>query len=119
MKTWEMIREIIENPKKKYRHVNDTNKYVEFKNNRLVWNGHGQLGQAMIVTATDENEWEEVEEPVDFITAIKSGKHVGVEYSGAKYEEMSLPDLLYELQQDYSDKTIRQMILNGKWYIKD
>lgn len=119
MKTWQMIKEIIENPKKKYRPVNGIDGYVEFKNNQLVWNGQGQFGQVMIVTETDENEWEEVKEPVDFITAIKSGKCVGVEYSGAKYEEMSLPNLFYELQQDYSDKIIRQMILNGKWYIED
>ena len=61
-KTWEMIKEIIENPKKKYRPVNDTDGYVEFKNNQLVWNSRGQRGQVMIVTETDENEWEEVKE---------------------------------------------------------
>ena len=118
-KTWEMIKEIIENPKKKYRPVNDTDGYVEFKNNQLVWNGRGQRGQVMIVTETDENEWEEVKEPVDFITAVKSGKHVGYKYERGEIQKMSLPNLFYELQRDYSDKTIRQMILNGKWYIED
>lgn len=65
------------------------------------------------------HDWEEAKKPVDFMTAIKRGKPVGVEYSAAKYEEMSLPNLFYELQQDYTDKTIRQIILNGKWYIED
>src|SRR5699024_9373702 len=59
------------------------------------------------------DEWEEVKEPVSFIEAVKSGKYIGVEYSGAVYNAMNLPNLFYELQQDYSDKTIRQIILKG------
>ena len=112
MKTWEMIKELTENPSKEFTRKADglhikTNKYGE-----LIWDRGYQFLRL-------HNDWEEIKKPVDFITAIKSGKYVGVEYSGAKYKEINLPNLFYELQKDYSDKVIRQMILNGKWYIED
>jgi hypothetical protein len=111
MKTWEMIKELTENPEKEFTRKSDglhikTNEYGE-----LVWDSGYQFLRL-------HHDWKEIKKPVDFMTAIKSGKHVGVEYSGARYREMSLPNLFYELQQDYSDKTIRQMILHGKWYIE-
>ena len=117
-KTGEMIIKLEENPQKEFIRTRDGLVIRTDEKGYLVWEGgHNWINLG--------DEWEEVKKPVDFITAVKSGKHVGVEYSagveyrGVKYGEMSLPDLFYELQQDYSDKTIRQMILNGKWYIKD
>ena len=114
-KTWEMIREIIKNPKKKYRPVNDTNKYVEFKDNQLVWKGQGQVGQPMIVTETDENEWVEVKKPVDFMTAFRAfrnNKNIRVKRTG-------MDDKCFNgrSMKDYSFH--EEDIEHGKWYIED
>ena len=46
-------------------------------------------------------------------------KKIGVEYYKIHYRNMTLPDLFYQLQQHYSDTTIRFVILRGKWYIED
>ncbi|WP_042683145.1 hypothetical protein [Anaerosalibacter massiliensis] len=120
MKTWEMIKELTENPKKKFIRKGQIDKsYVSVRNNAVVWLGEKQVGQSLSLSHLQNAEWEEVKEPVDFMTAVKSGKEISVEYSGASYKELSLANMLYELQRDFSDKTIRQIILNGKFYIED
>ena len=99
MKTWQMIKELTENPEKEfisYKKKSDRDVLkaksidgaIRFSNEENRW-------YEVLIGVDLEREWEEVKKPVDFMTAIKSGKYVGVEYSGAKYEEMSLPNLWY------------------------
>ena len=107
MKTWEVMQR-----KRKFKRKSDGLELKISEDGTLQWaSGYEFLNI--------HDEWEEVKKPVDFMTAIKSGKDIGVEYSRACYREMSLANLFYELQQDYSDNVIRKIILNGKWYIED
>lgn len=112
MKTWEMIKELTENPNKEFVRKIDGMHIKTNKHGELIWdNGHQFIRL--------EQQWEELKTPVDFITAVKSGKNISVRFSGANYSAMSLPNLFYELQQDYSHNVISQIILNGKWFIED
>ena len=71
MKTWEMIKELTENPKKKFR----------LKGNNVVLEVvDGEIDLTDIDWVLLDDEWEEVKEPVDFMTAIKSRKFVKVEH---------------------------------------
>ena len=123
MKTWAMTKELTENPDKEFisyelgggRDVLKTKSIdgaIRFSNEEGNWH-------EVLIGVDLDREWEEVKQPVDFITAVESGKEIGVEYSGSHYRNMSLPNLFYELQQDHSDTTIRLFILKGKWYIED
>ncbi len=114
MKTWEMIKKLTEYPNKEFKLKNEDN--IVYASD-LHSEGKIELDQVDFITIYDE--WEEVKEPVSFMEAVKSGKEISVEYSGASYKELSLANMLYELQQDFSDKVIRQIILNGKFYIED
>lgn len=125
-KTWEMIKKITENPNKRFMPTCSTDNFVEFNNNQLVWKGHGQLGQVMVVTKTDEYEWKEVKEPVDFMTAVESGKQVRVEHKYItddieflKTEYRLLANVMWHLCRSLSNATVQDIILNGKWYIED
>lgn len=112
MKTWEMIKEITENPEKEFIRKKDGLHIKTNKDGELIWENGYQFMRL-------NHEWEEVKKPVDFMTAVECGKNIGVQYSGTCYREMGLADLFYELQQDYSDNGIRKIILKGKWYIQD
>lgn len=120
MRIEEMIKELRVNPDKKFKnstHLGTVIAYMEEGKVRFKSIDKGLIVAIHVSYLNDE--WEEVKEPVDFMTAVRSGKHIGVEFSGVKYKPMSLPNLLYELQQDHSHRTICQFILNGKWYIED
>ena len=112
MKTWQMIKELTEDPNKEFIRTTDGLHIKTNEDGELIWDSGYQFMRTGY-------EWEELKQSVDFMTAIKSGKDVGVKYAGANYKEMSLPNLFYELQQDNNHKAIRKIILNGKWYIKD
>ena len=66
-------------------------------------------------------EWEEVEKPVSFIEAIGSGKKIKAIHEFAKKDGcdryMTLSNLLLELSL-YSSYDIRDIILNGEFYIE-
>ena len=119
MKTWEMIKELSKNPKKKFKRKTDG---LEIRNmcGRFNWEpGYTFLGV--------NDEWEEIKEPVDFMTAIKSGKKIRVEHEfvDGALERLSteyhyLDEILYVLGiYINSDDDIRNIALNGKWYIED
>lgn len=74
MKTWEMIKELTENPDKKFRRVGeDRELYVGVYNNFVAWEGDYALetGGEPFEIYTDL-EWEEVKQPVDFMTAFQA-----------------------------------------------
>ncbi len=112
MKTWEMIKELSENPKKKFKRKTDG---LEIRSmcGRFNWEpGYTFLGV--------NDEWEEVRQPVDFMTAMEEIKdEISVEYDGVVVEFKKIDEMLYFLGKHYTDTFIRSLILNGKWYIED
>jgi len=117
MKTWEMIKRLTENPKKKFK--SDLGE-VEIFNGCLVWSS--DMGDVIINNPTLNMNWEEVKESVSFIEAVKSGKRIKVVHGFTIDDEldcyMPLDDLLYELSNQYYANQMRNIILDGKWYIE-
>lgn len=69
-------------------------------------------------------EWVEVRQAVSFMEAVESGRKLKVEHEsigGGEYFKKFdfLDDLIYELADIFSSNEIRQIILNGKWYVED
>ncbi|HHX11577.1 MAG TPA: hypothetical protein GX731_02060, partial [Clostridiales bacterium] len=57
MKTWEMIKELTENPSKRFTYDAATKgSYITIEGIHPVWRGKGQCGQSLIVFIDDE--WE-------------------------------------------------------------
>lgn len=118
MKTWEMIKKLTENPHKEFVRCDGLvvriNKYME-----LTWeSGYSHLRIA--------DEWQEVKKPVDFMTAVKSGKRVKVEHplvndtdNYALIDYTNISGFLYSLGNNFYSEDVRDIIQNGKFYIED
>lgn len=84
---------------------------------------------------TGFEEWEEVQEPVSFIEAVESNKLVRAEHPFIQSaiednlftdftrdvlrDGTSLKELLKILSDILPEDKLREVILNGKWYIKE
>lgn len=121
MGTLEMIKELTENPEKKF--VNILGHIVEHSKTKGI-----VFSRPKGLTCINLNDkWEEVvEKPVSFMEAVESGKKIQVEhdfidddidYLGEKYA--SLDVLLWELGEKLSDDEVQDVIMNGKFYIED
>ncbi len=127
MKTWEMIKELTENPEKKFISKGQIGEgYVSVKNNAVVWLGKGQVGQSLTINHLQSGEWEEVKEPVDFMTAVKSGKRI--KFIQASYFSLSddyqsltdsLDDLVNEIGYELGSKYVAKALTECKFYIED
>lgn len=131
MKTWEMIKELTENPEKEFisyklgggkddvLKTKSIDGIIRFYNKGGGW--HGKL-----IGVDPEREWEEEKERVDFRTAIKAlngGKVIYVIRTDG-YREVFNPagkqtdwGVAVEQSQGYAVDT--ETILYGKWYIQD
>ncbi|WP_042678490.1 hypothetical protein [Anaerosalibacter massiliensis] len=115
MKTWEMIKELTENPEKKFKRKGVVGDVIEvgMESDEITWLGSGD---SFIINSMQlNNEWEEVKEPMTFIEAVNSGKLMKHETWADSY--LKLYDLCEALSLLPNEK-IRSM-LNGKWYIAD
>ena len=109
MKTWEVYKIALENPKAKFRRL--SHDYISFI---------GDEGKLQIVdnpcsypVANVDEDWELVREPVDFMTAVNSGKRI-------KHKEWISFHPIDEALEIVSCKDIRVtvQILNENWYIE-
>src|SRR5699024_5598283 len=105
MRTWEMIRELTEHPEKEFKRVSDgleiRNIYGKFK-----WApGYAYLGE--------NDEWEEVKESVDFMTAVKSGKMINVKHELLVHHKYMFYDrldlLMLELANDFNESDLTEI----------
>ena len=73
MKTWEMIKEITENPDKRFK-IKNGKATVGISDSRLQWLDDEDVEAEFVLTELilHDMEWEEVEEPVDFTIAFNS-----------------------------------------------
>lgn len=117
MKTWEMIKELTENPTKEFMNKGDESAYVVVERNMIVWRGKDQSGQMMTVDIDEE--WEEVKKPVSFMEAVASGKRIRYPDLFEDEEYLKLDDVLAVLGSNYYPVEVKNIILNGKFYIED
>ncbi|MBU5424972.1 hypothetical protein KQI41_01000 [Tissierella pigra] len=126
MKTWEMIKELTENPKKKF--VSDKGlpceiiAYVNTINVLTFKYKDGEISRGMFIG----REWEEVKEPLSFIEVLKAIEE-GVpsylslesETSDVGYENWALDEMLADLTDCFGSDEIADILLNSKFYIND
>ena len=118
MKTWEMIKELTENPKKKF--ISHKGTSCEM----LAQIKHGCLyieDRLRGFTSIDmERKWEEVKEPVSWKKAFEAGLHgkrikpVGEDLTFPDYE-----NLIYVFKYLTDRPHFFNEIILGNWYIED
>lgn len=113
MKTWEMIKEITEDPSKEFVRELDGLHIKTNKDGELIWDSGYQFIRL-------GHEWKEVKKPVDFIEAVKAlqeGKNIYSEYGNRIYHYRSKP---YKGLIDLNKNPVASYeILHGEWYIED
>ena len=122
MEVWEMVKELTENHEKKfiaYSIYDNTDKIsICVRNGDIIFEKEGMGILAMVSLNIF---CEEVREPVSFAEAIESGKRIKVIHEFTKKDGcdryMTLSNLLLKLSQ-YSSYDIRDIILNGEFYIE-
>ena len=116
MKTWEMIKELTENPGKKFTY-NGGRTYLIMEDGMIVWKGEHQRGQEFAIGYVDkrERDWEEVKTPVTFMEAFEAlrdyEKNIYCILNGKKHS--------YKENVTGSFKFREDCIAERKWYIED
>lgn len=115
MKTWEMM----QHSGKKFKRKSDGFVIEITPDGTLYWDsGHRFLNI--------NDEWEEVKDPVTFIDALKSGKRVMIKhqdldgelsYMSETYNDID--DVMYNISNYFTAEGVREILLNGEWYIED
>lgn len=124
MKTWEMIKELTENPNKKFRATNknypiDRNTIVSVSDGDIVFK-NTIMGAVKLISLLTV--FEEVKEPVSFMEAIKSldeGKTVYCEVDNRKFTYKQPKHILPKFVQKKLGCISIKEILEGKWYIEE
>lgn len=120
MKTWQMIKELTENPNKKFRLKGEEN--IVYTDN-IFEDGKIELKDVDFITIYDE--WEEVKEPVTFMEVLQSkSPKVRVEHSRLDHKEYDfvnnyyLFDKIIRILASEFSYNLKDILLNGKWYIE-
>lgn len=128
MKTWEMIKELTENPNKKFYVVGSKHLIarVEFQTNKIEVVNASMKPTHVEVNPSVDWDWEEVKEPVSFMEAMKivrkTGKKINAEHHlipRRRTGYMYLDVLLDFLGRKFSDITLATILLDAKFYIED
>jgi len=97
---------------------------VELYEGTLVWLSN--MEEVIMSNTVLKMEWEEVKEPVDFMTALRSGKKVMIKhhdldgelnYMTETYNDIN--DVMYNISNYFTAEGVREIFLNGEWYIED
>lgn len=120
-KTWEAFKMITENNRLKFK-CSEYDIILKWKGDVIRFFEEDKNVQRYGVMINDK--WILIEEPVDFMTAVKSGKKIRVEYDLMSHlkifgEYLTLVDLLDILSYSYPSSTIREILTEGKFYIED
>lgn len=123
-----MIKELTEDPSKKFRNKTDHDLVVQVHKYAGIIqyeiDGHGLSFEL-------DDRWEEIKEPVDFMTALNSCKKVRIKHElidrafvrefakklGMKYTNMT--SVINKLSEVFTTEELSDIIQNGKWYIEE
>jgi len=126
MKTWEMIKELMEHPEKKFKSISDRyGDRVAFVNDFECIVQEDKYGNA-IPSIVIHREWEEVKEPVGFIELLEEVRRnpnlevsLSYEKKGILTGSMPFDELLQDLGRNFYNASLAEMFLKGKFYIED
>ena len=118
MKTWEMIKELTENPKKVFKVICE-----ESQQETTVSINYGEITTQGYQQLFTDDEWEEVKQPVSFMEAVASEQRLlyinpndSADARGGYY---ALDEFLQLLGRTHTDDGVADLILNGEFYIED
>lgn len=133
-KTWEVIKILTENPKLEFEIINSQpskNKGKLFVSRtgylRIVWDINSDL-KGIDGNITLNDKWILIQQPTSFVKVLKSEKRVKVEHEIMlglipleprlkDYERFSM--LMMFLSKHLASDKLKEVILNGKWYIEE
>ena len=117
MKTWQMIKELQENPKARFKNNRCEDNVSVHRDGFLTWDKKGThyemtfAGFSDCCSGNSDDDWEKVPEPVDFMTAVNSGRRIRNEiWEGYYFFHEAL-----HILQNYGAALD---LINGKWYVE-
>lgn len=123
MKTWEMIKELTENPSKIFKALGNEHLRVWVDGSTITFLN---TSQSCDYYPSTKWEWEEVKEPVTFIEVLEQVKNDNLMIVSFKHKELTfdyarctLDYVLSNLSKFYESDVIARLLLEGKWYIED
>lgn len=120
-KTWEAYKMLTENPNLKFK--DEFGYYLVIEDNAFILKD--ELGKDVeYVCNTFEDKWTLVQNPVDFMTAVKSGKKIKVEHElvkriGLLEEYKNLGFVFSVLGAEFIAEEIYEILTEGKFYIEE
>lgn len=134
MKLHEVVERLMENPHKKFYTKGRPHLIAYAEEGRICFRNTIVPNSEYRYDPSIEHEWEEINEPVSFLEAIKSGKRIRVEHDlineleGKLFSRQDItesfntyhaPTKLLDLLLDlFSEHHFIEIILKGKWYIE-
>ena len=122
MKLWEMIKELMENPNEEFVSVRYGDELTATIVDSFVFfrNADGSL----VGCVASDREWTKVKSPVSFMEAVKAQKPIRVEHDIVGIDEKlgeyrELDFFLEYLVGNWYECEVRDVLLNGKFYIED
>ena len=123
MKTWEMIKELTENPHKKFKSNKEPDRHVFIQDGVLKWQSGKEftlnVNQNKFSGTLNQYEWEEVKQPVTWQEAIQAwvdGKEVICMLNRAALEYA--PSNFW-MENQYQTGISYREIKEGEWYINE
>lgn len=126
MKTWEMIKELTENPEKKF--MSTTEEYsalIAVVKDRCFEFQEGTSNKIKLRIIT-EREWEEVKEPVSFmelLQEVKMDHNLTFRYESFPEINFSFKGKLYkflcQIGSEFASVDVARLLTEGRFYIED
>ena len=114
LKTWEVYKNELEQPKQIYLRKSDGINYCFDVNRGLL---PCEWKESLWSTIKTDDEWELVRKPTDFMTAANSGRQFKPE-SWLFGGDEEFRNLYYNLQMFSGRELVQTKILNGKWLVE-
>lgn len=125
MKTWEMIKELTDNPGKKFK-SNSRDKTIIATANKSDGIDFLDLYNCQLANIGLDREWEEVKEPLSFIElleVVKKKYDTDITFENNRhevsFERNSLEYILSILSDRWDSQEIADILLNSEFYIED
>lgn len=126
LKTWEMIKNLSENPNKKFISNYTKDSYYIAEVNNEILSIVDSYNNKPIILISLKREWEEVKEPVSFMDVLKQAKKDNAKLFTIKnpahdvnFTKQPLHFILSYLSTTCTDDLLADILLNSVWYIED